>query len=120
MITGIKYSTRIVFILKTVVIKIPISRRGYLQGLNEKRIWDKYKSTTSLAELKWMCMGVVCQKRYTTISSIPTRVVKRNKSSMPEFDFDNCDLYNPENWGIDGKKYILLDYGVNEHIAGLY
>jgi hypothetical protein len=39
---------------------------------------------------------------------------------MPEFDFDNCDLYNPENWGIDGKKYILLDYGVNEHIAGLY
>lgn len=120
MITGIRYSTRLVIILKTVVIKIPLSRRGYLQGINEKIIWDKYKSTASLAELKWMCLGVVCQKRYDTVSSIPTRVVKRNKASMPEFDFDNCDLYNPENWGKDGKRYILLDYGVNEDIANLY
>jgi len=38
-----KYSTRLVIILKNVVIKIPISRRGYLQGINEKMIWDKYK-----------------------------------------------------------------------------
>ena len=120
MITGIKYSTRLVIILKTVVIKIPITRKGYLQGLNEKRIWNKYKNTASLAELNWMFLGVVCQRRYDTVLSIPTRVVKRNKASMPEFDFDNCDLYNPENWGVDGKRYILLDYGVNEYIASLY
>ena len=121
----IKYSTRLVFILRNVVIKIPVSRKGYLQGLNEKKIWDKYNNINSwgfntLAELKWMWMGIVCQKRYNTVSSIPPRVVNRIKSLIHEFDFDNCDLHNPENWGIDGKKYILLDYGVNEHIASLY
>ena len=38
-----KYSTRLVILLKNIVIKIPLSKRGYLQGLNEKKIWDKYK-----------------------------------------------------------------------------
>ena len=121
----IKYSTRLVIILKNVVIKIPVSKKGYLQGLNEKKIWDKYNNINSwefntLAELKWMWMGVVCQKRYNTVSSIQPRVVNRIKLLIHEFDFDNCDLHNPENWGIDCKKYILLDYGVNEHIASLY
>jgi hypothetical protein len=117
---NIKYSTRVVIILKNIVIKIPISRRGYLQGLNEKKIWDKYNNTNSLAELKWMFMGVVCQKRYTTVSLIPTRVIYYAKEVMPEFDFDNCDLYRASNWGIGDDKYILLDYGVNEYIASLY
>ena len=116
----IKSSTRVVFILHDIVIKIPLSRRGYLQGLNEKKIWDKYKNITSLAELKWVCMGIVCQKRYATVESIPTRVIKRIKSKVPEFNFDNCDLRNPQNWGIEGKTYILLDYGINEKIASLY
>lgn len=115
-----KYSTRLVIILKNIVIKIPISRKGYLQGVNEKKIWNKYNNITYLAELKWMFMGIVCQKRYNTIESIPKKVVRRNKALMPEFDFDNCDLYNYENWGIEGKKYILLDYGINKHIASLY
>jgi|TARA_R110000744_G_scaffold186296_1_gene305655 hypothetical protein len=116
----IKYSTRLVFILRNVVIKIPVTRKGYLQGLNEKKIWNKYNNVTSLAELKWMWMGIVCQKRYNTVSSIPSEIVKGKKELIPEFDFDNCDLYNPENWGIDGKIYILLDYGVTKYIAGLY
>ena len=116
----IKSSTRVVFILHDIVIKVPVSRRGYLQGLNEKKIWDKYKNITSLAELKWMFMGIVCQKRYATVESIPTRVIKRIKSKIPEFNFDNCDLRNPQNWGIEGKTYILLDYGVNSYIASLY
>ena len=115
-----KYSTRLVIILKNIVIKIPVSRKGYLQGLNEKKIWDKYNNVTHLAELKWMWIGIVCQKRYNTVSSIPYRVVIRSKNMIPEFNFNNCDLYNPENWGIDGKKYILLDYGVTEYIASLY
>lgn len=116
-----KYSTRVVIILKNIVIKIPISRRGYLQGINEKKIWNKYKNIKSLAELKWMYLGVVCQKRYDTeLLVIPNVVVRRIKSKVPEFNFDNCDLRNPQNWGIEGKNYILLDYGINEKIASLY
>jgi hypothetical protein len=117
---SLKYSTRIVILFDNIVIKIPISRRGYLQGINEKKIWDKYNSITSLAELRWMYLGVVCQKRYDTVQSIPNIVVRRIKSKVPEFDFDNCDLHNSKNWGIENKEYILLDYGINKHIASLY
>ena len=115
-----KYSTRLVVILSNVVIKIPLSRRGYLQGLNEKKIWDKYNNLDLLAELKWVFMGVVCQKRYTAVRSIPDRVVLYAKKAIPEFNIPNCDLYNPENWGKKGNQYILLDYGVNKQIANLY
>ena len=116
----IKSSTRVVFILHDIVIKIPLSRRGYLQGLNEKKIWDKYGRYGFLAELKWMFMGVVCQKRYEPIDEIPQLEVGKIKKIIPEFNFDNCDLRNPQNWGIEGKTYILLDYGINEYIASLY
>ena len=116
-----KYSTRLVIILKNIVIKIPINRKGYLQGLNEKKIWDKYNSIVYLAELKWMFMGIVCQKKYDTeLLVVPNIVVRRIKSIVKEFDFDNCDLYNTENWGMEGKEYILLDYGINKYIASLY
>ena len=115
-----KYSTRVVIIFKSVVIKIPVSKRGYLQGLNEKGIWDKYHKFKLLAELKWMFMGIVCQKRYDTVQAIPDRMVKKVKESIPEFDFENCDLHNPANWGVDNKRHVLLDYGVNQHIASLY
>jgi hypothetical protein len=118
---NIKFSTRLVIILNNVVIKIPLDKRGYLQSLNEKKIWDKYKNLGLLAELKWIHFGIVCQKRYNTdLFRILKSVVKRSKKLMPEFDFDNCDLYNSKNWGMEGKNYILLDYGVNEYIANLY
>lgn len=117
---SIKYSTRLVLVLKNSVVKIPINRKGYLQGLNENKIWNKYNSIAPLAQLRWICIGVVCQKRYNEAISVPDAKVKEIKGLIPEFDFDNCDLYNFKNWGIDGKKYILLDYGVNEHIASLY
>lgn len=115
-----KYSTRLVIVFDNVVVKIPLSRRGYLQGLNEKKIWDKYKGIGLLAELKWMCMGIVCQKRYNIAKLIPNGAVEYTKELIPEFDFDNCDLYNPENWGANGNQYILLDYGINKYIASLY
>jgi hypothetical protein len=115
-----KYSTRLVIIFKNFVIKIPISKKGYLQSLNEKYIWDNYNEIVSLAEFKWMRFGIVCQKKYEPVYSIPKRVVKRLKEKIPEFNFDNCDLYNHENWGIYGKRYILLDYGINENISKLY
>ena len=116
-----RYSTRFVIVLKNIVIKIPISRKGYLQGLNEKKIWDKYNSVAYLAELKWMFMGIVCQKRYDTeLLVVPNIVVRRIKSIVKEFNFDNCDLHNSENWGMEDKEYILLDYGINQKIASLY
>jgi hypothetical protein len=116
-----KYSTRFVIVFNNVVIKIPLSRRGYLQGLNEKRIWDKYNSVASLAQLKWMFMGIICQKRYDTeLLEVPIIVVTRIKSIVKEFDFHNCDLHNYQNWGIEKGEYILLDYGINKDIANLY
>jgi len=115
-----KYSTRLVIVFDNVVVKIPLSRRGYLQGLNEKKIWDKYKGIGLLAELKWMCMGIVCQKRYDAVTSIPNQLLNNTKRLIPEFDFDNCDLHNPENWGANGNQYILLDYGINKYISSLY
>jgi len=115
-----KYSTRFVIVLNNIVIKIPISRKGYLQGLNEKKIWDKYNNLDLLAELKWEFIGIICQKRYNTTKSIPFGAVQYTKELMPEFDFDNCDLHNAKNWGVEGKEYILLDYGINKHIASLY
>jgi hypothetical protein len=121
MISPIKYSTRLVILFDNIVIKIPLSKRGYLQGLNEKEIWDKYSKLGILAELKWMYFGVVCQKRYDKeLLTIPNIVVRRIKEKIPEFDFSGCDLHNAENWGMEGKNYILLDYGINKHIANLY
>lgn len=117
----VKYSTRLVFVFKKIVIKIPICRKGFLQGYNEMKIWDKYKDIAPLAELKWMCLGVVCQKKYDSdLLIFPQIEVYNIKKLIPEFDFDNCDLYNPQNWGLEGNKYILLDYGINEHISKLY
>ena len=117
----IKYSTRVAIILKNIVIKIPVTRRGYLQGVHEKRMWDKYKDTVSLAELKWMFVGIVCQKRYQNdLQNIPVNIVKAYKSKISEFDFENCDLHNPKNWGYDEQGYVLLDYGINQYIASLY
>lgn len=115
-----KYSTRLVIVLKNIVIKIPISKRGYLQGLNEKYIWDKYQNIVPLAELKWMYLGIVCQKKYQTVTEIPKENVKYLKYYVSEFNFKNCDLYNCENWGIENNKYILLDYGINKKISNLY
>jgi hypothetical protein len=115
-----RYSTRFVILFNDVVVKIPICKKGFAQGYNEQKIWNKYKHTAPLAELKFIFLGVVCQKRYATVESIPSLVVRRIKSKVPEFNFDNCDLRNPQNWGIEGKTYILLDYGINEKIASLY
>ena len=44
----IKYSTRLVIVLSDIVIKIPINRKGYLQGLNESKMWNKYNAIAPL------------------------------------------------------------------------
>lgn len=116
----IKYSTRLVLIFSSIVIKIPINKKGFLQGYNEQKIWNKYNTVVNLAELKWMVLGIVCQKKYNIITEIPTKEVYHIKNMIPEFNFANCDFHNPENWGIENNKYVLLDYGNDPYIASLY
>ena len=116
-----RYSTRLVILFKNFVIKIPLETKGMLQGINEKIIWNKYKDKAPLAELKCMFLGIVIQKRYTEVDYIPMEEVDKIKSTIEEFRFENGDLWNYENWGLDKKgNYILLDYGNSEYVAGLY
>jgi hypothetical protein len=115
-----KYSTRFVILFKNIVVKIPICRKGLLQGYNEKKIWNKYKYKAPLAELKWMFLGIVCQKRYLSIDAIPHLEVEKIKKVITEFNFNNCDFGNYENWGKNDKEYILLDYGNCSYVASLY
>lgn len=117
----IKVSTRLVFILQNIVIKIPLSRRGYLQGKNEKVLWNKYNHLNVLGELKWGCLGVVCMKRYTPLNRLPNRLIEWTKITIPELNIVNCDLHNVKNWGRDENLLpILIDYGINEYISTLY
>jgi hypothetical protein len=116
----LEYSTRLVFIFKTFVIKIPLSRRGYLQGINEKFIWDKYKDIAPLAKLKWMHLGVVCQTKCFPIKFISSDKILQVKLLIEEFNFIHCDLYNPNNWGMYNDKIVLLDYGITKSISKMY
>ena len=116
----IKLSTRLVIILSDIVLKFPISRRGFLQSKNEKIIWDKYRNRIVLGEIYWEFMGIVCMKYYKPINKIPNYPVQSIKSIIKEFDIDRCDLYNPDNWGKENGRYYLIDYGINKYISTLY
>lgn len=114
-------STRLVFVMKDRVYKFPLSRRGYLQCKNEKKMWDKYGHMNLLGELYWEKFGIVCMKRYPIAIRIPEYVVKCIKSHIPEFDITRCDLHRVQNWGTDEKlNPVLIDYGINEYISTLY
>ena len=116
----IKISTRLVILLPEIVLKFPISRRGFLQSKNEKYIWGKYKNKIVLGELYWEFLGIVCMKYYKPIDKIPKLNVVSIKSIIKEFDIDRCDLYNPDNWGKENGRYYLIDYGINKYISTLY
>ena len=116
----IKISTRAVFLIGKYAIKIPLSKRGYLQGKNESKIWTKYKRYPYLAPLLWEFLGIVCQERCRELDVFDACVVTEVKALMPELDIENCDLYNEENWGIHKEHQVLLDYGINESISKMY
>lgn len=124
----IRYSTRLVFLLGKIVIKIPLSRRGYLQGKNEKRMWDKYNNLNILGKLYWEWNGIICMRRYKPANVLINQneslkfidTVVGVKHMIPEFDIDKCDLYRAENWGRLGNDYVLIDYGINEEVSNLY
>ena len=117
----IKTSTRLVLILQNIVIKIPLSRRGYLQGKNERYLYKKYKGNGLLGELISEKFGIVIMKTYPQLSRIPDYVVYGIKIEIPELNIRNCDLHNVKNWGKDeNSNPILIDYGINEYISTLY
>jgi hypothetical protein len=117
----IKYSTRLVFVFKKIVVKIPLSKRGYLQGKNERDLHEKYKGKGLLGELIFEKFGMVIMKTYPLASRIPGYVVYGIKKEIPELNILNCDLHNVKNWGIDeNSNPILIDYGVNQYISTLY
>lgn len=116
----VKVSTRIVFIFKKFVIKIPISYRGYLQCKNEKILFDKYKNLDLLAELYWEKFGVICMKKYNLSKERSYEQIFKVKEKIKELDIDNCDLFKINNWGIENNKYYLIDYGINERISKMY
>lgn len=124
----IKYSTRLVILIAGIVLKFPLSRRGYLQCKNEKRMWVKYKHLNILGELHWEWNGIICMKRYKPTNVLVSKTESHRfidmvldvKRMIPEFDIDKCDLYKAENWGKSGDDYVLIDYGINNYISGLY
>lgn len=116
----IKYSTRVVIILKKIVVKIPINRKGYLQGKNEKYLFEKYNHLKLLGILKYEIFGIVIMKKYEIAKSITEFDVINIKEKIVELNILNCDLFNYKNWGIDNNKKILVDYGINKYISTLY
>jgi hypothetical protein len=116
----IKVSTRVVFIFKSHVVKVPISLRGYLQCIQEAYIWDKYKDLGMLGELYSYNRGIIRMKRYNPIKAVEYNDIANVKQAIKELDIDMCDLYNKANWGqLNGKRY-LIDYGINEEISKMY
>ena len=116
----IKVSTRVVFIFKDHVVKVPISIRGYLQCKQEAFIWEKYNHLNVLGELLSYKNGIVRMKRYEPIAYVDYNDIANVKESIEELNIDNCDLYNKANWGqLNGKRY-LIDYGINEEISKMY
>ena len=116
----IKVSTRVVFIFKDYVVKVPISLRGYLQCKQEAYIWEKYNHLNVLGELLSYKNGIVRMKRYEPIAYVDYNDIANVKESIEELNIDNCDLYNKANWGqLNGKRY-LIDYGINEEISKMY
>lgn len=116
----IKYSTRLVILIGSYAIKIPLSRRGYLQSKNEKKLWNEYSHTGMLGKIHFEFIGIVCMKRYPPIKRLLRSYVAGIKMVIPDLDIKNCDLNNKNNWGSDDGVFLLVDYGINEYISSLY
>lgn len=116
----VKVSTRVVFLIGRYAVKIPIDRRGWLQGLNERKLWRKYGYQSNLIPVKWSCGGVVIQQRATPMDRFKGKYVLAVKKRIPELDINGCDLYNPANWGIYRGNIYLLDYGITERVSKMY
>ena len=116
----IKFSTRIVILFPSFVVKIPIDRRGYLQCKNESKMWKEYKDDNSFCPIYFSFLGIIFMKRIKPITFLNYKNVRDIKDKYEVFNFSDCDLYNPVNWGYHKGKQILLDYGITEEISKMY
>ena len=116
----IRTSSRVVFITPTRVYKIPVNRRGWLQGLNERKAWKRYKNSKRLAPLLWGFGGIVCMVRVTQLERIGLHYINELKNLIPALDIERCDLHNPANWGYHNNRTVLLDYGIDAQVAAMY
>ena len=109
-----------VILTKNRAYKIPLSYRGYLQGKNERKVWNEYRHTNLLVPLLYERYGVVIQERVEPVQSINKSIVQLIKKLIPQFQFDKCDLHNKDNWGLYKGQLRLLDYGIDEKISKMY
>ena len=116
----IKISTRLVFLIRNRAYKFPLSRRGYLQGKQESRIWNNHKDTGFFAPLIWECFGIVCQERVSPLDKFSDTRLELIRNTISELNIENCDLHNIANWGTYNNQPVLLDYGINERISTMY
>lgn len=116
----LRISTRLVILAGNYALKIPLSRRGWLQGINEAKVWQSNKGNCLLAPVLWSFCGVVCMQRVSSVSCVPLHLITLLKSMIPALDIDNCDLHRTENWGVLNGHVVLLDYGVDARVASMY
>jgi len=116
----IKISTRLVILIGRWVVKIPIDRRGLLQCRNEKKLSMEWGDKLPILPIHKSIGPIIIQPRVYLLNKAPLETIQLLKRHIPEFQFDNCDLHNPENWGKTNKGPVLLDYGIDPYIATLY
>jgi hypothetical protein len=117
---AIRISTRLVLLIGKWAIKIPLGVRGWWQGQNEAKIWSKYTNHWMLAPLLFSFGGIVIQKRMQPLTQFDPEKVRLIRHSINELNIANCDLMKQENWGMDGERQVLLDYGISSKVASMY
>lgn len=117
---ALRVSSRVVFLTPHRVYKIPVDRRGWLQGKNERKAWHRYKDTGHLAPFLYSLGGIVCMRRVARADEVPPELIATVKSKIPALNIDNCDLWNLENWGEHEGRTVLVDYGISAEVAAMY
>ena len=116
----IKVSTRLVIVIGHYAIKIPLDKRGWLQGINEAYLWRKYKDQAKLVPVVWSGFGVVVQRRAYPLKEFKMKYAEILKREIWELNVTYCDLHNPKNWGVYKGNVVLLDYGITEQVSTMY
>jgi len=117
---AIRISTRLVLLTPRRAYKIPLDRRGWLQGRNERRIWDQYQGTNYLAPLLWSCGGFICMERVDPADQVSGWDRMKVRRAVPPLACRNGDLHRVENWGKHQGRTVLLDYGISSRVAAMY
>lgn len=117
---AIRISTRLVVLTPRRAYKIPIDRRGWLQGRNERRIWDQYQQTNNLAPLLWSWGGLVCMERVQPLHELTDWDRMKVRREVPPLACRNGDLHRVANWGKYQGRTVLLDYGISSRVAAMY